>query len=190
MWPWEHLALGYVAFSLVWRASRRERDGRAAVAVGVGTQIPDIVDKGLAWHLDVLPAARSLAHSALVAVPVSAVVLAVAARKRRPDLGFAFVIGYLTHLFGDALPRLVDGYYHSVGFLLWPILPASPDQGMGTVVGRFRELAASPETYFAAGSYRTVFVLLMVALWIADGVPGPADIGRYLWRSSQFRGND
>ena len=186
MWPWEHFALGYLVTSLLWRVWGRRIDGWVVACVGFGTQFPDIVDKTLALYVNLLPSSRSLAHSALTAAPLSVFVLTVAVHKRRLDWGVAFVLAYLSHLFGDALPRVLEGYYSGLSFLLWPVLPALPDNGMLVIWERFVELLESPETYLAAHSYRVAIVFLMVVLWVNDGFPGPADIGRFLWRSSRF----
>ena len=186
MWPWEHLALGYLVTSLVWRVWGGRIDGWVVAWVGFGTQFPDLVDKTLAWYVDVLPSSRSLTHSALTAAPLSVFVLIVAAHRQRLHWGVAFVLAYHSHLFGDALPRILEGYYSGLSFLLWPVLPAPPDKGMMAVRQRFVELVAAPEAYLAARPYRVAVVFLMVVLWIDDGFPGPADVGRFLWRSSRF----
>ena len=67
MWPWGHVALGYLFYSLYvhWRHDRPP-SAPAAIAVGVGTLLPDVIDKPLAWWAAVLPNGRSLAHSAVV----------------------------------------------------------------------------------------------------------------------------
>jgi len=186
MWPWEHFALGYIASSLLWRLWGHRIDGWVAALVGLGTQFPDIIDKTLAWYIDILPGSRTLAHSVLTAAPLSVFVLIVAAHRQRLNWGVAFVLAYLSHLFGDVLPRVLEGSYGGLSFLLWPIWPAPPDDGMIGVRERFVELVASPETYLAAHSYRVAIVFLMIVLWVDDGFPGPADIGRFLWRSSRF----
>ena len=63
MWPWDHLAFGYVWYTLASRGwDGRPPSNAAAIALAVGTQFPDLVDKPLAWWLDVLPAGRSLGH--------------------------------------------------------------------------------------------------------------------------------
>jgi len=180
MWPWEHLALGYLPMSITWRISKTEIDDRTVLSMAFGTQFPDLVDKPLAWYLSVLPAARSLTHSLLVAVPLSLVVLAVAVRRRQLEYGIAFVLGYVTHLFGDALPRVLVGYYEGTYFLLWPLLPLSPENGPGLVLDSFYAVVDSPATYVATGSYRTAIIAFVVVLWATDGFPGLAGVGRYI----------
>ena len=48
MWTWEHLAIGYLAYSLLSQlAWRRPPTVGAAITVAFGTQFPDLVDKPL-----------------------------------------------------------------------------------------------------------------------------------------------
>ncbi|PSQ27664.1 hypothetical protein BRD03_05435 [Halobacteriales archaeon QS_9_68_17] len=71
MWPWGHLAVGYLLYAA---SSRRQRarppDGAETILIAFGTQFPDLGDKPLAWTVSVLPNGRSLAHSAFVAAAV------------------------------------------------------------------------------------------------------------------------
>lgn len=185
MWPWEHLAVGYVVVSVIWRLAGRRVDGWTAAAVAFATLFPDLVDKPLAWSLGVLPAARSLAHSLFVAVPVTTLVLVVAARRGRTDLGVAFTLGYYSHLLGDVVPRVLSGYYRGASFLFWPLLEVPPRQpGVRSALERFQALLASPELYFETESYKILIVVAMVAVWVSDGFPGVADLVRY-WRRSR-----
>lgn len=126
MFPWTHAAFGYllllsVAVLLRWRLSRAE-----LIAVFVGSQLPDLVDKPLAWWFSVLPSGRSLFHSLLVAVPLSLLVLVVAWYLTHPEVGFAFGVGYASHLVGDSYAALYYWRPEEFSFLLWPLLPAYP----------------------------------------------------------------
>ena len=185
MLPWTHLAFGYLVVSLLWRLSSHRLDGAAAVAVVIGTQFPDLVDKPLAWGLGVLPAGRSLAHSMLTAAAVSAIVLYAAARRDRLDQALAFVVGYGTHLLGDVIPKLPAGDFESLTFLLWPVLPLPEYEGAGPVVENFAEMAASPAAYLLASPGRLAALLLLLAVWSADGFPGAVGVGRYISRSAR-----
>lgn len=180
MWPWEHLALGYLAVSIAWRIDGRPVDGWVAASVAFGTQLPDIVDKFLAWYLAVLPSARSLMHSVLVAVPVSVFVLALAVHRDRSAAGLAFVVGYTSHLFGDALPKILNGHYQDIHFLLWPAIPNTLNDDPASVLNSFREILSDPMTYATSGSYRTAILVSVVLLWASDGFPGAVGVGQYL----------
>jgi len=182
MWPWTHLAFGYLVVSLLWRVRTRRFDGAAAVAAAVGTQFPDLVDKPLAWGFGVLPAGRSLAHSVFAAATVSAIVLYVAARCDRLDPALAFVVGYGTHLAGDALPKLPAGDFDSLTFLLWPLLPLPEYDGADAVAANLSEVVAAPASYLFASPSRLAFLAVVVAVWAADGFPGAAAVGRYFLR--------
>ncbi len=180
MWPWTHLAFGYLLVSLLWRLRSHRVDGAVAVATALGTQFPDLVDKPLAWGLGVLPAGRSLAHSLVTAVTVSAVVLAVGARGDRHDLALAFVVGYGSHLAGDVIPKLPIDDFDSLTFLLWPLLPLPEYEGAEPVVANVSEVLAAPTASLLSSPGRLALVALVVAVWWADGFPGVAGVGRYL----------
>ncbi|WP_336338311.1 metal-dependent hydrolase [Haloarcula brevis] len=141
MFPWTHAAFGYLLFLAVVFLLGRRLSKAELLAVLVGTQLADVIDKPLAWWFNAIPSGRSLAHSLLFVVPVSAVVVAVAWHRHHPEVGLAFAFGYLTHLLGDTYAAL---YYWRTGeftFLLWPVLPPYP---YGGFVG-FADFAADVE---------------------------------------------
>lgn len=185
MWPWTHLAFGYLLVSLLWRLRATRVTGAVAVAAAVGTQFPDLVDKPLAWGLGVLPAGRSLAHSVFTAAAVSAVVLAVAARRDRRDPALAFVVGYGSHLAGDVIPKLPASDFDSLTFLLWPLLPLPEYDGAEPVVANLAEVAAAPTASLLSSPSRLALLALVVAVWWADGFPGVVGIGRYFARHAR-----
>lgn len=178
MWPWEHLAVGYVAFSLWCRVRGRDRPTAAAVAaVALGSQFPDLVDKPLGWGTTVLPSGTSLAHSLLVSVPVALAVVAAGRRLGRPNVAAAFSISYLAHLPGDVVYPVLLGDGPKLGFLLWPLVPADP-MPPTAVVGRVGELfaeflavLATPAGYGFLVVEATLLGAALV-LWRADGRPG------------------
>lgn len=179
MWPWEHLAVGYLAYSLLVRATRGHAPrGRLTIAaLALGTQFPDLVDKPLAWSFDVLPSGTSLAHSVFFAVPFVAVVAGLAWAFDRPALGAAFGTGYLLHLPADVLYVALYGSPITWSVLLWPLVEQPPQQQIGFLenvayyFGNFQTLATS--------STGTTFLALeglllggALVLWVVDGVPG------------------
>lgn len=167
MWPWGHLAVGYLAWSL-WSRGRYRRTPRTGemLAVVVGTQFPDLVDKTLAWSFSVLPSGRSLAHSTFSLVFLSAVVMWFAERYDRPTLGVAFALAYASHLLSDAIVPVLDGDLYWLGYLLWPLTPAPQADSDSIVV--FVESVSLGD--FAG--YHGVAILLCLVLWILDGTPG------------------
>jgi len=180
MWPWEHLAVGYLCYAAY--ARRRWRVAPAAdatFALALATQLPDLIDKPLAWGLGVLPSGRSLAHSLLVAAPLTALAVALAARFGRRRVGVAFALAYASHLAGDvAYPLLTDGALRA-GFLLWPLVPAPADPSGGVallahvraLLGDFRAFLDTP----LGVAYLLFEVGLLgwaLARWVGDGAPG------------------
>ena len=181
MWPWEHLAFGYV----LWAVSVHLVGGRAvrpaeAVAVAFGTQFPDLVDKPLAWTFDVLPSGVSLAHSLTLAVPATAVAFLLGRRTGRTGAAAAFAVAYGSHLFGDALYPIVRGRPFSARFVLWPFVPASPSEMDGLLRNVVHYLDATAATlvtgrglwYLAA---EVVLLTTALVLWASDGAPGVPD---------------
>jgi len=123
MWPWGHAIAGYVvATVLVLLYRRRPLQHREAIVVVVGSQLPDLVDKPLAWTLAVLPHGRSLGHSLITWSAVGIVIVLILRRHGRFRLApFAFVgavVGTLT----DVPPSALDGDVSRATFLLWPVL--------------------------------------------------------------------
>ena len=131
MWPWEHLAFGYLLFSVIGHLRPRfDPDDRAAVALLVFTQFPDLVDKPLAWVLGVFPSGQSVAHSVFVAVPVAAAALVVGGRSGRAVGGLAVAVGYLSHLIGDLAYPVLTGGRLRFDPVLWPVVVGWSDRQM------------------------------------------------------------
>jgi hypothetical protein len=179
MLPWDHLAVGYVTFSLLSRLRARPVDDGAFLSAVVGTQFPDLVDKPLAWAVGVLPSGTTLAHSVFVAVPLAVVVYGVARCVGREQAGVGFGVGYLLHLPADVLyGPLTSGGPVEVGALLWPLVhkagQSATDGFLTTAtyyLTRYRTTMVSTE----AVGYLLVEVSLLVTafvLWVADGRPG------------------
>lgn len=193
MWPWGHLALGYLCYSAVAHARRDEGvTDLPVLALVVATQLPDVVDKTLSWVMGVFPAGYAVGHSALVAVPVSLAVLAAAAHRDRPAVGVAFVVGHWSHLAGDVLLAVALDRPYTVERVLWPAvsLPATHAEG-GVVERVVRYLRASGEVVGsgAAPAVTLLFVvppLAAVALWIRDGTPGLTPVATHLRASTRL----
>ena len=183
VWPWEHLAFGYLCYSAYTHARHgRAPDDGPTLALAVGTQFPDLVDKPLAWSLSLLPSGQSLAHSVFSFLPLVALVLIVTRRFGVAGYGVAFAVGYLSHLPADALYPLAFGDDPNVGALLWPVVPTAGYETAGFVpyaAELFAEFLAYLDTprgvlyVLAEGG----FLLSAVVLWVADGTPG-LSVGR------------
>lgn len=180
MWPWEHAAIGYLCYSLAVRAWGRSAPSEwAAVAVVVGTQFPDLVDKPLAWSVAVLPSGHALAHSLPVTLPLCGLAILAARRIGVADAGVAFAVGYLAHLLGDVIyPALIGGEF-AIAFLPTPLLLTEPvvvglPGVIATVATLWREFLVVLSTPRGCLYLVSEVVLLgwTVGWWAADDWPG------------------
>lgn len=174
MWPWEHLALGYVAYSLAKRALDAPPPDRTEIVIlAIGTQFPDLVDKPLGWGTTILPGGVSLAHSYLVAVPLVTVGILIARSGGRVDLGVAFGVGYLLHTPADVLATYLLNGNLALGAFVWPLVPV-PALEPQPLLGRTSELFASFLEVLATPSgvvyllLEAVLIVAALATWWAD----------------------
>lgn len=178
MWPWDHLAVAYLVVSL-WRRGRSRRPpGEAeAIAIVIGSQLPDLIDKPLGWGTALLPSGHSLAHSLPVAVSTSLAVYVLTRQFDRGDVGAAFSLAYLSHLPGDVLYPVMIGGSPNLAFLFWPFvdLPASQTDALA---GRVLELLVQFVAFLQTPRGLTfllielVLLTITVLLWRQDGWPG------------------
>jgi len=179
MFPWEHFAVGYVAYSLSARVlGYRAPSLGVLLAVLFGSQFPDLVDKPASWLFGVFPTGVSVAHSVFVAVTLVAVVVAVTKRVGRANVGAAFGVGYLLHLPADAVHRtIVRGLQPDFRVFLWPIAskqPSPPEGFLASVefyLSNYPALLASPNTLRFIG-FEVALLGTALLLWISDGAPG------------------
>ncbi|PCR92314.1 metal-dependent hydrolase [Natrinema ejinorense] len=169
MWPWGHLAVAYLLYTAVTHR-RFDSPPRAipTIALAIGSQTPDLIDKPLAWNFGLLPGGRTLSHSLLVVAVLVPLVRAIAGRLERRAVGMAFLAGYCSHLCADVPPGVLSGEFASASYLLWPILEQPPED---PVAGIFDAILH----YYAMGTYEWVqFGLFAVAVvsWYRDGAPG------------------
>ncbi|MHB9286817.1 metal-dependent hydrolase [Halobacteriales archaeon Cl-PHB] len=188
MWPWEHLALGYLLYSVATRlVAGRPPRGAAVIVLAVATQVPDLVDKSLSWVLPVFEVGYAAGHSVLVVGPLLGVTAVLAARRGRRALRLttAYAVGHLSHLLGDVVYPLVLGKGLAVERLFWPVATletASSQAGvLDRVLGYFlrylgQVVRLEPDGLFVV---QVGLVLGVTLLWVADGRPGP----NALWRS-------
>lgn len=184
MWPWEHVLVGYVVFSLSSRLLYRRPPGdRAAVAVVVGSLLPDLVDKPLAWQFGLVETGYALAHSVVVAVPVCVGVWAYARRRGSRSVGAGFAVGYLVHLPADVVSYYVRRGSWYPERVLWPVRTAEPTERLPA--GLYDRTLVYLEPYVAEllsgspGPYMSVVLSLgagAFALWVIDGAPGIAPL--------------
>jgi hypothetical protein len=170
MWPWAHAALGYFLYVVYLRLrASGTPTGPAVVLLGLGTQLPDLIDKPLAWYLDILPHGRSFGHSLVTGVPlVMLPIVFVLYRRDQRGLAIAFSIGYLSHLLGDSYVSVLRGEFVYLNFLGWPLLslPESTAEVEGLLT-HLQNIEGSP--VFVFGLFLTALTL---GLWIRHGAPG------------------
>lgn len=130
-------------------------DGDIVLLAAFAALLPDLVDKPLAWTFGITPSGRFVAHSAVVALPLAGVGTAVAVKLGYERYGYAFALGYLSHVALDYSPVLWLGteYYYFPN-LFWPLLPANPDLEM-TYASRLSE--PGPVALLALGGVVAVF---------------------------------
>ncbi|MFC5973389.1 metal-dependent hydrolase [Halomarina salina] len=169
MWPWGHAALGY----LIYRVARHSRDQSwppgdgPAIAVALGTQFPDLIDKPLAWSLNVLPSGRSFAHSIFIATIICSIAIVVSRRYGYRTPAWAFSIGYCAHLLGDALLPILQLDTEFLTFLAWPLLPPPPYENDSGFIEHFVNVTPDPFTLFGLA-----LTLAVLGLWAHDRYPG------------------
>ncbi|WP_122089201.1 metal-dependent hydrolase [Halalkalicoccus subterraneus] len=168
MWPWGHAATGYLLYAAYTRLRYdRPPDGPATLLLLFGTQLPDLIDKPLAWTLLVLPSGRSLGHSLLLLVPL-VLIAAVVVRNRDTEWAIALAVGALSHAIVDVLPAALRGEFAYTTSLVWPLLPPPPYDEQGrTIIGQFLSLEPTPMLTF-----ELVLALVAVAVWWRQGRPG------------------
>lgn len=192
MWPWGHLAFGYL-FYFAWTRVRyrRSSDPLAFVALAIGTQLPDVIDKPLAYWWAILPEGRSLAHSYVFAIPLCVIVLVLAWHYGVPKTGSAFAIGYASHPIADGLPAILNRDPSRLTYLAYPLVPP-PDYEADSFAYHLADLRTYLEDIVAHGAavdtssffaIELSLTLAMVVLWVYDGAP-PLPAG---WRAVKAR---
>ena len=178
MWPWEHVIVGYLIYSLVCRMIFGRSPGAAeTIAVVFASILPDLIDKPLAWQFGVFDSGYALGHSIFFAVPLAIIVGLFAQYRGRTDVAVAFALGYLLHLPAD----VADGYFRSgmvnLDLMLWPVVSPTVAPMNQTFM---RELQHHLTRYHAEltaddpSRYLIVMVVLALTtliLWILDGAP-------------------
>jgi len=175
MWPLGHAAVAYLSYTGLCRSRNRVPQGSlAVVALLVGSQLPDLVDKPLSWYLGILPTGRSLGHSLFVIVPLVGLVYALSRRSGHEEYAIAFGVGLGAHLLADGLPVLWGDA--DIALMLWPILSleAYPD-GAPTIAGLLGDSLGEP--YFLV---EFLLAGLAAAIWQRDGYPGLGPLRRRL----------
>lgn len=185
MLPWEHAAAGYLAYSLSVRALRgRPPTGPEAVAVVLATLLPDLIDKPLAWELQLVNG-KSLGHSLSFALPATALTGWLAGRGP----GSAVGVGLASHAAGDVAYAYGLAGRLDWTFLLWPAVDRPVPDASGLLATTRRWLATWGEVLAspAGRAYLLAELSLLggaAILWQLDGRPGPGTIGALFGRET------
>ncbi len=165
MQPIVHPVVGYICYTIYTRFSDGQSpDAEPTLVVLFAATLPDLIDQPL-WWLDITPVGRTFAHSLFGAALFIGIVVFLARRYDRHDLGIAFAIGYLSHIAADIPWHVLAGDYHELGFLLWPVTEMPAYSGVklvGSVGG----------VQITTLWFEAVIFVFGVALWLVDGRPG------------------
>lgn len=183
MWPWGHLAIGYLCYvASIELRGRGEQTVLTLSAVGIGTQFPDLVDKPLAWTFAVLPSGRSLGHSLITATIVITLVAVVARKRRQLEPALAFSVGYVSHVTADLGPEVAWGLMLGdwsqlewTSYLLWPVLPVPPYPDDKSFLTHFAAFEFEPYVVF-----QTLLFGVAVGVWVWTGTPGLSRTGTWV----------
>ena len=189
MWPWGHLAVGYIVFT-VWSRliTRNPPSGRTTLVLALATQLPDLVDKSLQFTLH-LYEGRAIAHSLLVMIPFCVGAVLVARQYGQQQSATALTIGVITHLFGDSWRAILTNNVQSeAAYLLWPVLPApsyavdAPADHVDRLIAALTEAQGESLTDIVGSSMGVQLLLLLLfsVIWLVDGSPG----FRTVWRTA------
>lgn len=186
MWPWGHLAFGYVLYSMythLW--NRKAPSGRLVLVLAFSTQLPDLVDKPLSWTFGIFPSGYSIAHSIFVAIPVTIALLGATWYINRSGIGIAFGIGYGSHLLSDLLVAILTRGA-TVGRVLWPVITQPPYDHNLSLSQRIIHYLVRYSISIIRGEnikiflIQSSFVFIAISLWVYDGFPGFNEIRRIL----------
>ena len=186
--------------------SRARHQSGAVRGLLVASQLPELVEKSLAWQGGLLSSGRALAHLVVVAAPLALAVLGLVRRRNRPPLSVAVAGGVLSQLATDAVP-LSPGGSTRLDSVLWPVViyessvdAAAADSGTAAHTGDIL-IGASPSLVAGAPTLEVGVRLGLVGLagcvWLADGGPGSRELrvaGRWpvatvqSWRRRCVRG--
>lgn len=180
MWPWGHLAVGYLLYSLGLRRLGRVPTAPEVFLLAAGTLVSDLVDKPLAWELGVLRSGRSLGHSLLVAAVVVVVLYTVIGPRIGRARVTAFAVGYLSHPFADTpLGDMLAGEFATAAYFVWPLRSMPPEELDPSIIGYLLSFQPGPFDYLQA-----LLVVLALWLWVQDGRPGWHELRTAVGRSS------
>ncbi|WP_458187843.1 metal-dependent hydrolase [Haladaptatus sp. NG-WS-4] len=179
MWPWEHVAFGYLWYSLSVNLARRPSPRtREVVVLGFAALLPDLVDKPLSWSFELFPTGYSVAHSVFVAGLVLSIIATFAWCGRRLRYAAAFGVGYVSHLVGDIVYPVFMGEGLKPEVVLWPVVQLAAYEQHRGLTGRFLLYFFEYLQMLGEAGWHPIVVFELVlgtamfALWLYDGTAG------------------
>jgi len=167
MLPWGHASVGYLCYTLYTHVRHHRAPlGPAVVAVAIGTQFPDLIDKVLAWEVGLLPSGRSLTHSLLTVAVVAGLLYWAYRNRTELAIAGAFVVGWTSHLFADGYPVLF-GEATCIEYLLWPLTICPYEEGSRSIIEFLLAVELADGHLFGIG-----LTAVASTVWLLDGAPG------------------
>lgn len=190
MLPWGHLGVGYLVYTFGTRVLLdRPPQGQPVLALALGTQAPDLIDKPLNWWFDVFDG-RAVGHSLLMTIPICLLLFFIGKRYGRSDLTVAFSIGVFTHLLGDAWRPLLAGNFKPASYLLWPMFspPTYPSDSFVDHLHQWFSYLQMVQTLswrhllFDQFGVQLLLAIVVFTIWALDGFPGARTIRDWIIR--------
>jgi len=167
MGPLSHAALAYLVWTTYTRArARRPPTDAEFWLVLLASQLPDLVDKPLAWTVSVLPAGRSLGHS-LLTIGVLTLLLKRVLPRKRANVAVAVGLTMWGHALFDAVAPLHRGQTAYIRYLLWPLIEQPPYDTSRSVL-----LVASESLRYGISVTHVLILGVIATVWLIDGMPG------------------
>lgn len=183
MWPWEHTLFAYLVNSLATHLSIGEppQDG-PVIALVLGSVLPDVIDKPLAWQFGIVKSGYAIAHSIFVAIPFNLCVMVVGVKFGKPRVAIAFSLGYLLHLLGDVFPSFLATGKLQWQQITWPIGRRRPDPYESSIGGFIENFTEYFERLISFELNAPIIIgigttIVGIALWVYDGTPGIHRLG-------------
>ncbi|MDS0478401.1 metal-dependent hydrolase [Natrinema sp. 1APR25-10V2] len=178
MWPWEHLIVSYILYSLISHTVFRESpSGLDALAVVLASVLPDLIDKPLAWEYGIFDVGYAIGHSIFFAVPLAILVGMIANVTARPRTSLAFGLSYLLHPPADIIDAVFRQGVLLIDLAFWPVTlveghPPGPSffEAVFLLFGHYTSdlLAGNLSAYLRIQVGLAGFTILV---WLLDGAP-------------------
>ncbi|WP_434530811.1 metal-dependent hydrolase [Haloarcula sp. NS06] len=191
MLPHAHLAFAYIAFSSYAHSAFRRAPGqREALAILVGSQFSDIIDKPLIFLGEPFVSGRTVAHSVLVVFP-AIFILTLICRQYIQDgkIAFAFGLSWILQPFVDASIFIIHGTvardFIEISFLVWPFtIPADNIVQMLSNINYVETAIQQKPVWMAQRvpkkqnlrnwirTFEILITIIFAIFWYHDGAPG------------------